>query len=512
MNRRALIWVAVSSLSQADIDKVSLDEQERACREWCETNNVQIVGVLRVPGYSRSESDVVAALEEFTAQGVTAYSDLRAAWRARSFDVLVAYHSSRLGRSQSLYTYVVENTIKAGASVQCILGGMIDSANAEFGIAFGGVQARGEQRRFVEMTKVAKLEQIKRGLPWGLSAWSHVVVRDERGKGICLAPDERKRPVIDALSQLVLEGLAWRNIPAALRDRFGYVAESGLPYHFKMFYNMFYTPPFWGHNSAGSFAAGATGHGLWAFGDGDIPPDGVQLFLNTHEPFYPTDSEMSNALRTELRRRTQFAKGRSGYSTRALSRLLVCAKCGTAMSYSNVKKLICVNKYAELRTRRCNETQSIPIAHAREWIQAFLSQFLEEGDIQAAFTGNAPQKPDFAPIQRQIDSLSQRIQRLAGRLADVPDEAVSEVNLQMKTLVNERSQLQSRLELERSKSAAQERERQHSRRALDSITEIGWDAFWKLDELTINQTLHAIFGLWRLEVRDSQIVSLRRLG
>ena len=97
---RAVIWKAVSSERQANDDKVSLEEQERLAREWCENNGYDIIKVLEVPGYSRRESDIITALDDFAQQGIYAYRDLRSMWQNDDFDVLVAYSHDRLGTIQ----------------------------------------------------------------------------------------------------------------------------------------------------------------------------------------------------------------------------------------------------------------------------------------------------------------------------------------------------------------------------------------------------------------------------
>ena len=50
MTKNAIIWCAVSSQAQTAEDKISLPEQERAARDWCEANGYTVIDVLKVEG------------------------------------------------------------------------------------------------------------------------------------------------------------------------------------------------------------------------------------------------------------------------------------------------------------------------------------------------------------------------------------------------------------------------------------------------------------------------------
>jgi hypothetical protein len=83
---RVGLWLAVSSEAQAKEDKISLQEQERVGREWVAAQpNAQIVKVFHWDGYSRSETDVLTAYEDFATQGRYEYHELRQMWQAHGF-------------------------------------------------------------------------------------------------------------------------------------------------------------------------------------------------------------------------------------------------------------------------------------------------------------------------------------------------------------------------------------------------------------------------------------------
>lgn len=513
MPARALLFIAVSSQSQAEPDKVSLDEQERACRQWCADNNASVVGVLRVDGFSRAESDVVAALEEFAALGVTAYADLRRAWRARSFDVLVAYHSSRLGRSQSLYTYVVENTINAGAFVHCVIGGRIDSGNVEFGIALGGVAARGESRRFTEMTRVAKTAQVNQGLPWARPGFVHLVERDNRGKPIRLVVNPARLQIVLDAANLVIEGISWKRLPDELLARYGHHDGTGQPYHHVLFYRLFYSAPFWGHNwlHANSRINKREAGGVWSIWPDYRPPEGVLMFYNTHDPVLT--GELADTLKAELRRRTYMARGRSGPKiTRPFSRLVVCTHCGSMLVY-NGTGMRCSGKYGNRsrRMRSCPAEGLLNLTYVRTWIQSFLSQFEAGGDLSAYLTGEPDEQVNLAALEEHITTLTRRIQLLTARLSEVDDSLVPDVNAQLITLARERTTVYSRIETERAQRAARQTLTAASERSIEAIAALGWAEFWQQDPITVNQTLHAVFGRWRIRAANGRIDGLIKL-
>jgi hypothetical protein len=79
---RAVIWCAVSSEEQAKSDKISLAVQEREMRAFAEREGYEIVRTFIWDGYSRWESDPIAALEDFAEQGRFEYHELRQMWRS----------------------------------------------------------------------------------------------------------------------------------------------------------------------------------------------------------------------------------------------------------------------------------------------------------------------------------------------------------------------------------------------------------------------------------------------
>jgi len=185
---RAVLWVAVSSQAQAKEGDISLEEQERAMRAWCEAQGAVVVDVLSVPGHSRSEEDILTLIDDYRRQGVSAYDDLRAHWQKRDFDLLLLYDNSRLARSNPLYVWCATCVQSAGAKIYRIVGGWMESG--EFQVLLGSVEATAGIKRLVKMRHAKMDEYASRGLP---TSSRHndalIVIRDEKHRMVKMVPD-----------------------------------------------------------------------------------------------------------------------------------------------------------------------------------------------------------------------------------------------------------------------------------------------------------------------------------
>jgi DNA invertase Pin-like site-specific DNA recombinase len=106
---RWVIWAAVSSEEQAE--RYSLTEQLELSRQHCAKWGGEVVAELTV-GESRS----IVLLEDAAAR-IPAYAELRRLIADKSFDVLVVYDLTRLGRKRSLIAAVEELCADAGITI-----------------------------------------------------------------------------------------------------------------------------------------------------------------------------------------------------------------------------------------------------------------------------------------------------------------------------------------------------------------------------------------------------------
>jgi DNA invertase Pin-like site-specific DNA recombinase len=302
---RAVIWIAVSSEEQATEEKVSLEEQEKQCRAHCDEKGYNVVTTLSVPGYSRRESDVITAMEEFRAQGIYAYDDLRGMWQRKEFDVLVCYHDSRLGRSSTLYSFVVENVILSGAKIYCVMGGEIDRSNLRYRLGFGQIGATVDVDRLIASRDAAMTKRAQRGLPTARVIFSHKLIRNEQtGKAEKLIVDESKRRLWEDVASLLLRGITWAQLEKVLYAEFGHVdPRTGKPFRPYEIHDIVKRPSFWGHQvrHVRNGYPVERRRAFWVYDPAEDPPEGVLLFRDVHPPVYI--GEQAQAVIAEMRRR-----------------------------------------------------------------------------------------------------------------------------------------------------------------------------------------------------------------
>jgi len=93
----AAIWAAVSTKSQADDDKVSIEHQVTTCRQMVQKNGWQEQACLVVPGHTRD----ILFLQE-AANEIPQMAELLQLAQRREVDLVVAWHPNRLYRNEAL--------------------------------------------------------------------------------------------------------------------------------------------------------------------------------------------------------------------------------------------------------------------------------------------------------------------------------------------------------------------------------------------------------------------------
>lgn len=515
--KRAVIWLAVSSAPQASEDKVSLPEQENAAMMWCIQNGYDVVEILRVDGYSRRESDIVAALEDFAKQGVTAYQRLRELWAQKGFDVLVAYNHSRLGRSSTLHSFVIENTIRAGASVYLLDGGWINLDGLRFQIALGNIAATADVDRLIKARRVAFDKRVEQGLPVSSQlVMSHKVVRDHNGKAIGIAVDEKKRPLFSAVAELLLEGVSFREIEKQLHKRYGYYnTRLGRAYSSGRMYQVLYSPVFWGHNARGFKLKGKhDANSLWRIEPGHLIPHGVIVSYNTHEPMYADD--LGQQVIAEIKRRIPTRGAQRPHHSMAFTNVVVCAECGYFMTvaykqqdtYTHMK---CFSHWRQTATRSdCSQRQAISVDSLRRYIDQLLSHILQN-NLSILDELKLPidrVRERITLLEREISRKTNHVRQLIHDQADASDQTrhiysdeivksdhqLSKLNTQLSQLVLEEARY-----LSRTQNLGSLRER---------LNELSLDVFWNLPPQEINQLILAILGDKRIFVLDGEVMGI----
>lgn len=520
--KRAVIWKAVSSERQAHEDKVSLPEQEELAREWCKANAYTVVRVLEVDGYSRRESDVITALQDFEDQGIYAYSDLRKMWQNKEFDVLVAYTHDRFGRSNTLHSYVVENVIQNGMSIYFLLdGGFVTVEDFRYKLAIGGMMAATPIDRLIKAAAVAKDKLITQGLPTGpMIPISHRLVRDpQSGKALYVELNPEYRQLFEELATIFLEGVAYNFLSRQLKSRFGHTNRAGNAYRWNLFYDLFYTPMFWGHMARRYTDTSIMGNmrGAWVFDETIAPPEGVIIARNVVPAVYT--GEMADAIRAELYRRMDVSGKRDPKNPYRFAGLFLCGECGSSMSVKSKRGIgrigvKCSAQYSRIVDKNCTQNLMTPHRYLQAQFENMLEQFVS-GANPEIFTLRYDQKTDdssrLEKYRSEREKIQHRISAMIRELSDSPESArplyrqqIEQESLRLERIAGEMLIIERKL--------AEEREQTREEiRTLDELKKLSLDCFWRLPDREINKWLRRLMGKRKFVVVNREIVDVVEL-
>lgn len=514
--KRAVIFIAVSSLEQMNDDKVSLDYQEAECRKLAAERGYTVVDVLSVDGFSRSESDVVDALDEFRSEGIFAYDKLREYWKRRNIDVVVVYHDSRLGRSAALYTYAFENLLTNNIVIDRVLGGLVTHKDRRILNALGIISATSDTDRLRDQYQPGMNKRLEQGKPIATrDTFTHRKVRNSTGKSTTYAVREENRLACEMVARWVVERHSYYQV-AVLTAAHGFRTDTGRYIWDSDLRTILLSPISWG-NIARLYK---NRHGIWAFDETAPLPENVVINRATHEPMWTGD--LSLALKEELRRRELLATGRAWPDkVSAFSGLLVCGYCGQRMAFQKVPKAsyiwqaYCCNSNYHYINRiqpvKCEaKRKSIRFEDVLEWFDKRLRLAIATTDLSAVL-GKSPSAnttDELIALHRQreikeseanryLESRNLTPGRLQGNLQTLIERAARE----LEHLDNEIQQLEHRATMQRRSDVS-------NRRALVDVAGIGIDAFWKLPQAQINQYLFALLGDHRLAVYDGEITDV----
>lgn len=522
VGKRAVIWLAVSSERQAHEDKTSMEEQERLARKWCEENDYSVVRILKVDGYSRRESDVLSALEEFDNQGIYAYRDLRRMWQNKDFDVLVAYGHDRLGRSNTLHSFVVENVIKHGMSIYLIAdGGFVTEDDFRMKMAFGGMMAATPVDKLIKAAAAAKDKLITQGLPTGATIpLSHRLIRDpESGKALYLELNPNYEQLFQDLATLLLEGVAYNLLSKELKRRFGHSKKDGKAYRHNMFYELLYTPTFWGHMARRytSSSRNGTMRGAWAFDETVDPPTGVTVARNVIPARY--EGELAQLVKAEIYRRMDIGGKRRPKDTYRFAGLFICGECGTGMgvrSKPDVGRtgLRCSVINARTIEKTCSQNYMTPHRYLQAEMENLLRQ-LVAGASPEIFTPRYEEENTEAEklksMKQRKEKLEAQILVLIGELSNAHETAqnlfrkqIENYSVELEIVADNLNKLERKLEEDDYIS-------REEIRTLDELKSLTLDCFWRLPDREINQWLRRLMGRRKFVIQDRKLVDVAEM-
>lgn len=506
---RAVIWIAVSSKSQAD-DKVSLEEQERLCRAFAADHHLLVIDVLAVRGHSRAEPDIFTLFESYAAINEHAYHRLRQHWQSGDFDVLLAFHVSRLGRSFTIQSLILENAVRQKRRAHFIQGGWVDETNVDFFIASSGISSKSESRYRVQITNSSIARRVERGLhPRGIMS-VHQPVYDQRGKQIALALRPERLPMLNAAADLLLTGIGWRQIPYLLADQGFLNPRNHKPYSDTVLYRIFHCPYTWGV-AASHYTKK---EGVWAFDESFPPPPGAVIFRNPPIPIPPVwTGERAEQIKAELIRRAAIVAGRTSTAPAYhLTGILRCANCGHRLAADISKsrpRLYWRCPHARpFYPDRCTNRAFIRNEHAQATITRFLQRYarLNRDRLTALISTPAPAQDEFARLTAERAAAESQIAALIDEQSRAP-ETVRRLYAEQITAAAARLEyLQSALH--RVQQQIEPPDRLIARLAAFDTLITDLDTLWDADPLSINRLLVAFLGSLRFLVQGREIVDI----
>jgi DNA invertase Pin-like site-specific DNA recombinase len=523
MPLRAYLLKAVSSREQATDDKISLSEQERLMREYCQQQGWHVVKVLEIPGHSRSETDIIDLLPEYESAGIYAYHDLRAAWKAKAFDVLVAFDSSRIGRSKSLVTWIFENVIKSGAFIQLIQGGRFDESNEEFGIAMCAISATAGIKRLNTMRKAGMKSRADRGLSTNRLPPTHRIIYDDQGKPLRMEVREELRPIFDAAAKLLLEGEGFYLLPLRMAE-LGYLnPANGRIFTTSYFWRLFLLPFTWGATALRY----SNKEGHWAY-DPSVPlPPGVEVNRNPDPPVPPIwTGDKAEKIKAELKRRSSLAGKASPKRSYKFTSLLLCGECNRTISmraghYIKRDPALGRNIYWGCTACLSYKRYANPCSQCKQAkdrsIQDQIANLLKRLDALHIYDliHLRSATPDNSSLANQIQSLTDEITRshkkldtLIRRQSSASSEAAEEsYQSQINEISDQIGILKSRLRILEGQSENVESRNARILATKDIIAK--GESFWQQNPRIINQALHAALGKNRFVLLHGEIVDIR---
>lgn len=509
--KRAVIWKAVSSEAQAEDDRQSLPYQETLARDWCLKNGYEVATLLELPGHSRSESDVITALEELAAEGCFAYHDLRRMWQQKNFDILIVHTIDRLARSRSLFMWVVENVIKSGADIYFLTPGVLfNKGNVDYTAPMALMGLRSSLDAFFEKSAATKAAKLAKGIPTsGKKPFGYITLYDDRHRpcGVEVNRDPKLRALLDDAAALILAGVSLRQIEVELFNRFGH-NRNGQPYPQNFFRNIFDNPWTWGHAAQGhsnNMKAGGQKTHPWLFDDTIPVPDTVRVHFNTHEALYSGD--MVDRLKAEFRRRRLVVSGRGVAQSKPFTGLVLCGHCGRNMTHNDSPhghSLRCSTNTRRSGADKCpvSPPHTISPRAIQDYLQGLLNDMLANNSPEL----DQAKQPDYSAqltrVRTEINSLRGEVMNLITRSAT----SSASIGDLFQAQIDERTTRIDALETQRVRLEAQAATRhpQAQQQAFDFLKQRAAD-FWTQPPATINQTLHALLGNLRIVVKDKKV-------
>lgn len=523
---RLLGWLAVSSEPQASEEKDSLPAQERSFQAFAESQRAHVVETLIVPGFSRRyKSWELFAHEALARESITAGVRMLEHWQRQTFDVVWLRDASRFGRSQSLVSRFVEETIDSGALIYSERDGWVDEKNYRMFISMAGYSAAMEIDKLVAGRKLGIAKRMQRGLSiTSRIPMSHRRVRDETtGREIRLELDDSKALLWQRVAELLLEGVSYGKLEEELYQRYGEVnPTTGRKYYPNQIYHVLMKPIFWGHLALHHHSPDVPNgyrYGAWIYDENAPLPEGVTIERGKVPAVYT--GELAEKIKAEIRRRSQTIQGSAKPRyTHRFSGLCVCAGCGRFMathvdSKSSYRGLVCAGTKGVAKRLIFGPCNNYKICNEKKlvrWFTAAIERMLAAGDVNILAYDDAPVEDtpmQLEAVTREIAALNTQIRTLIREQSLAPEAAQTfyrEEVARLNDLLGIKEELRRRLEHQQ----VEKQQTMHIQtQALNDIAAMSLEIFWQQESRVINQILHRLMGKYRLIIDEGEVAAAK---
>lgn len=516
MGLRNIIVCSVSTPEQADDDKESMETQERDLLAKAAAEGWHVIDIIRIPGYSRRFFTLQELVEAASADGEPGPARLQQHLKDGDFDIMSVRSTNRFGREQSINAEVIGKTIRAvGAQIYSQMDGMITKDNFRAMTAITGYRDAGQVDELIKGRAMGIVSNAKRGLPPSAKVpYPYRLMRDpSTGKATHIELRTELLPMWRDLATLILEGVPYNRLETEMLARWGHT-RNGRPFGANYLGRLLLNPVFWGNSVIRWRRQIERGSplGTWGLDAAEPPPDGVQMFYNTHEPVYK--GELAEQVKAELRRRHEVYNRFSEKQTKRFAGLVYCEVCHWSMA--NIADARIPGTYYYLRCaksrsqncygRDCPEYKTVRETDVWKVLNDFLQDCLDSGLVQPPLQHRETAEHDLDELRAAIAKLERRRDTLLDELGD-SDEAVRRaIRKRVQATTHEIEQAQAQLTRLEVQAAHDRRQTLDQQAALDHIRAVTLPQFWKSTPLEVNQWLRRLLGTTRLYARGGKVV------
>jgi DNA invertase Pin-like site-specific DNA recombinase len=518
---RAIVWCAVSTVSQAEPEHYSLDAQEKDGRALADTMGWRVTDVMRVPGHSRARRNLDALAIEASDKGIHAFQQLLDHLTTCDFDVLICRDANRFARKSSMLHQIVEMVYEdCGGYIHSLTDGEITVQNWPMWAAMKGYQSAAEWRWIRDAFQRGAEKLTERGLgPGPMSPLTHRRIRDPKtGKQVGHELDPRVVQVMHDAAEVLLDGVSWMTLGDELYKRFGHTDDSGRPWLSATLYNLFLNPMTYGHKAFRHTTNGQYGKDrMYILDDRVPPPPKVKFARNVVPPVF--EGELADRVKAEIIRRTTL-KGKSDPSkTFRYSGLCRCGYCGGTMNayVGNSKTgplgLRCMWQSANREWRKKNAHMTgdkcpqkhVNVKYLDPMFRLIVAQLATGVDF-AAMEGRAAATKQ-ANADKELEQVRAQVMRLIEEQSLAPASAQPIYREKIATLATKAEQIEVSMTRLRTELRTVERRTSYQREIIKRLRDDP-ESFWQRGDTALNQDLRGLLDGRRVIIKDFEFVGL----